>query len=102
MGNQFISFNEICNPPLLGGISVNAMTTITIDEGTLEKIARTWETNERELERTLNGLFEQEMKELDPYFQKVMGNLQTVQRIDEGYSRKSLEEIARTAEGLWK
>merc|ERR1719240_488973 len=87
---------------LLGVASVTARTTtIKINEDTLEKIARTWEKNERQLERTLEGLYRDEMKELDPYFRSVQDNLQKVERIDNKYNRMMGREFEKSVVSSW-
>ena len=49
---------------LLGTASA---TTITIDDSTVGEIARTWQKNAEELDRKLQGLYDDEMRELEPY-----------------------------------
>merc|ERR1719240_177134 len=87
---------------LLGVASVTGRTTtIKINEDTLEKIARTWEKNERQLERTLEGLYNEEMKELDPYFRSVQGNLEKGAGIAEKTARKTDRAFLGEVRGAW-
>ena len=88
---------------LVGVASILARTTtIKINEDTLEKIARTWETNERELERTLEKLNQEELKELDPYFKSVEKTVKHVAQINEYYMEKAGKETESIVRHRWR